>query len=536
MRSRAATGLEDFWAPMRAWRPAWLAGLLAFTAYAGGLSPLVHTFDPAEFQTLARSGGIAHSGYPTVVLLLQAFARLPFGSLPWRANLFSACFGAIAVGLLAYTAARWTRRPTAGVVSALAFALSFSMWKESSLAGVHAFTLALDGALFLLALRYLWWPSLATAMSAGLLFGIGLTSHLTVLGLALPLVVAFLLGLRRSAHRTRHIAAVILALALGLSPFLYTLASDRPDQPMNYLHDTLEPGQAAHVSDLPTRPQRLERLRWLVSGEQYLGGARRDPRQFGLHASYLMVDEVVNEFPFLTFPLALFGLGLLLSRAGPLAGIFALWFASVLVLVGIGASPHTSRFFFLPGAYGLALGLALALAKLMRSRPLAGAGVAVLVLAMPFVRLALPDPPALLRGLPMLPGIWRLWPGEWRPWQAETRYDEYGRAVMHRLPARAVVLGKGWDESVTLRYFIHGERVRPDVQVLYAGPRAPRLTRLWREARLAGRPVFTTGVPELNALPGARVVPVWHSAWRGLWRVESAAPDSPSGGVGDTLQ
>ncbi len=529
LRSRGLSALDQFWEPIAAWRPAWLAGLIALALYASSASTRVHMHDPAEFQTLARTGGIAHSGYPTPVLILQAFAHLPFGTLPWRANMASAVFGAIGVGLLAYAATRWTRRGWASVVAALAFAMSLTMWREGTLAGVHSMGLAIGAALLLLVLRYAWWPSLRLACAAGLLFGLGITSHLTLLGIGAPLLVAFGVGLRRSAHRTRHIAGVVFSLALGLSPFLYLIASDRPEQPMNYLHDTLEVGAASAASGVPDLAQRVERVRDLVTGKEYLGGIPHDPRSLGMLAIHLALFLAANEFPFVTWLLAGIGLAWLLWRRGAVAGYVALWLACTLVFVGIGATGLTAKYFFLPGAWCMGLGLAWLLARVGEGRAALAAVVAVVVLAMPFVRMTMAEPPALLGFSSMLRGIWQTWPNEWCPWRGDPTYDTYGRGVMQRVAPRAVVLGGRWDESVTLRYFEFGEPLRPDVDVLYAGTHAPRLERLWRAALAAGRPAYVTQLPDPGALPGGRLEPVWDAGWKRLWRIELALPDSLAG-------
>lgn len=519
---RAATDLESFWAPIAAGRTALVSGLVAFAVYVSGLSPLVHTFDPAQFQTLARTGGIAHSGYPTLVLLLQLFGHLPFGTLAWRANLLSAVAGALAVGLLAYTATRFTRHPFASAVGALVFALSLSAWKESTLAGVHMFTLAIGAMLFLIALRYAWWPSLRDATSGAFLFGLGLTSHLTVLGLAPVLAFAFARGLRRSAFRTRHVIAALLALACGLAPFTYLVTHDHSTQPMNYLADTLEPGPLVPTSGEPSSELRVARAVWLVRGAQYLAGRTHDAAQLGKLAVYLLLCEVVNEFPLVTLPLALLGLSWLVVRSRGFARWLLAWLGMALVFTGIGASEHTARFFFLPGAFVLASGLAHLLASIARRRAVVAYALSAVVLAMPFVRLAIGSSPAFAAALPVPASIWQMWPQDWRPWHAESRYDVYGRGVMSRVPSDAVVLGMGWDESTTLRYFVYGEPLQPGVDVRYTGPREPRLSRHYHEAIAADRPVYVAGAEAPEPPAGTVAHAVWDSGWRGLWRLEPA--------------
>ena len=99
--------LDRFWsAGLRARPVALHRGPRLLALYVATLSPFVDTNDPAEFQTLAATGGIAHAGYPAYVMLLQLAGSVPIRTLAWRANLLTACFGAVAVAILAYTAYR----------------------------------------------------------------------------------------------------------------------------------------------------------------------------------------------------------------------------------------------------------------------------------------------------------------------------------------------------------------------------------------------------------------------------------------------
>jgi transmembrane protein TMEM260 (protein O-mannosyltransferase) len=519
--------LDRFWSGgIRAWPVALAAGIGALACYLPTLSRFVSTADPAEFQTLARTGGVAHAGYPTYVMMLRLVGSLPISTLPWRANALTACFGAVAIALLAYVAQRWTGRATAALVAAAAFAMTVTMWNESTLAGVHAPTLALDAILLLLALHYAWRPSLAVAGAAAFLFGLGITCHLTVLGLGLPLLLSLVAGVRRSPRRARHLALVMIAFVIGLSPFVYTIAMDRPEQPMNYLYDTLEPGQTPFSVERPELPQRLERLLWLLSGEQYLGVDHRTLPVLAHRAVYVASVLFFNELPFGVLFLALAGLLRLLRAPGEPRWIVGAWFASAVLLAGIGGTELTLHYFFLPCTWVLCLGLAVALGALSeRSMPL-GRIAMVAVLAMPVLRHRITEPPAPLARFAMWRHVWAVSPGEWSPFREDRRYDSYGRGVMQRLPPRATVIGARWNEAVTLRYFVFGEPLRPDVQVLYAGMAPPRLARQWRAAVAAGRPAYMTYLPGAEELPGARLDPVWDSGWRQLWRIEMAPADT----------
>ena len=524
MIARARTALEQLWSErVRAWPTALLAGAGALALYLATLGRHVSMSDPAEFQTLAATGGIAHSGYPTVVLLLQALGELPFGTLAWRANLLSALSGAIAVAWLAWLAHRWTGRAAAALAAAAVFAAGVAMWRESTHAGVHAFTLALDATLFVIALRFAHEPRVWLAAAAGLLFGIGITCHLTVLGLGLPLLLAFAVGAPRLARWRWAVALAVLGLALGLTPFAYTLSVDRPEQPMNYLHDTLEPGQASFAVERPDQAQRVQRLAWLLSGRQYLDVDRREPHRLARRAGYVALVLVVNDLPLVAFALALVGLVLVCATRGIPGRCALAWFASAVMLAGVGGTELTLDYFFLPATWLLALGLSAALAPILRRSMLWGSLAMAAVLAGPVARHTLAGPPPPIDGFAMGRYIWRVTPEEWDPFHESLRFDEYGRGVMQRLPARAVVLAGRWGESMTLRYFVHGEALRPDVTVRLSGARDPRLSRHWHEAMAEGRPVFLTQEPAPGSLPDARLERVWDSGWQRLWRAWPAA-------------
>ena len=525
--------LDRFWsAGLRAWPVALSAGLGALALYVATLSPFVDTNDPAEFQTLAASGGIAHAGYPAYVMLLELAGSVPVRTLAWRANLLTACFGAVAVALLAYTAYRWTGRRAAALGSAAVFATAITTWNESTLAGVHAPTLAVDGALLLLAMRYAWRPGLTLAFAAGLLFGLGVTGHLTVLALGPVLLLGFVLGARHASHPRRDASMALLAFMIGLLPFTYTIAVDRPEQPMNYVHDTLEPGETPFAVARPDLGQRVQRLVWLVSGEQYIGHDRRTPAVLAHRAAHVVSVLLLNDLPFVATLFAVAGFVLLLAGAGLARAFVLAWFVPALVLAGIGGTERTLHYFFQPCTWLLCVGLAVAFARLAERNARAGLVAIALVLAMPVLRHSLADPPGVLARSGMWKRIWSFSPREWSPFRSDLRYDAYGRGVMARLHADAVVLGGSWDECETLRYFVYGEPLRPDVSVLLTGLRAPRFRRMWAEAEAAGRPVYMTRQPEPAALEGGHAELVWDSGWRQLWRVERAAIPSTAAAGG----
>jgi Protein O-mannosyl-transferase TMEM260-like len=502
-------------APPGARRAAWLAGAIVFAIDLATTSHRVLPADPGEFQTMSQVGGISHSGYAPVVLLLRVFGALPLGTPAFRANLLSCVAGAVAVALLAYVGARFTRRPAAAIVAALAFALSRSAWKESTEAGVHAVTLALDAVVFVLLLRFVRRPDKRGAFFMGLAGGLAALSHLSAWSLV-PVVLAAGIALARTRRlRAAHVALAALGVVLGLSTLITMLASDRPAQPMNYLEDVMRLEPAEYFPNAPVPVTRLERATWLMTGRQYLAF----PRPAGYVAPTrndrliaLAVEETLNQFPLLGLPFAALGAWWLIRRRVPWAWLAIVWAASALVLTNTVTSGFPNGYFFLPGAWCVGLGIAGALAFLAERAPRAVPVAAALVLLAPLARLARAAPPPPLDRFNLTRSAWHMWPEEWSPLIHDRTWDTYGRRVMAELPPRASVLA-GWDEGNVLRYFLYAEPLRRDVRVVLTGAQPKRIAHAFALATFPRAP-GTADSLEFVAV-------VTDSA---LWRIERVTP------------
>jgi hypothetical protein len=200
----------------RGWRTiaAWLdtitaAGIIlaAFLLYSRTLLPGLGSRDTAEFQWVVPTLGLAHpTGYPLYTLLGWLWNQLPLGGTPaWRMNLYSAAAAALCVGVLYHVARAIGQRPPVAAAAALALATSQAFWSQATIAEVYALAALIQALLLLALLRWRsgrnpdagrgWplWPS-------GLLLGLGLAHHRTIV-LMLPGVVLFILLSHRSSRR-----------------------------------------------------------------------------------------------------------------------------------------------------------------------------------------------------------------------------------------------------------------------------------------------------------------------------------------------
>lgn len=117
-----------------------------------------YTTDVGEIQNaLPRWGTIHYTGYPLYTALGSIFVTLlhAIGISPAMAgSMYTAIWGAIAIGLLTSLILAFEIQPLIAAVSAVLFALTTSMWVFASVAEVHTMTMALSFATLLVALRY----------------------------------------------------------------------------------------------------------------------------------------------------------------------------------------------------------------------------------------------------------------------------------------------------------------------------------------------------------------------------------------------
>ena len=175
------------------WVLALLAGGAALLIYVRTLTPGLLAGDGGEFQTLAYLWGHSHpTGYPVYLTLARVFTFLPTGELAYRVNLFSAVMAAVAVAGVYVNGRLLTRYRLIPFVSALAFAVSATFWSQALIAEVYTAGAAFIGWIIA---ALLWWQATGSQRAlfiAGLLGGLSLGVHMSVVLLA-PAVLLFLL-------------------------------------------------------------------------------------------------------------------------------------------------------------------------------------------------------------------------------------------------------------------------------------------------------------------------------------------------------
>lgn len=271
------------------WPAAAVAGL-AFVAYLATLAPGLsfehNGTDGGDLIAAAWNLGVPHpTGYPTYTLLAWLFTRLPVGVVAYRTNLLSAVCAAGASGLLfasvrlllpgdpaipaGHDAAsgegttgpgRGTRlriflSAHAGVLlagaAALTLAFSSLLWSQAVITEVYALLTLFAALLLWLALRWRATGGDGLLWLAGLVLGLGLGNHLTLI-LGVPALFLLLWPERRRWLRLRVLLPALLLFLGGLGVYAYLPLAARGAPPVNW-----------------GNPQTWDRFLWVVSARQY---------------------------------------------------------------------------------------------------------------------------------------------------------------------------------------------------------------------------------------------------------------------------
>jgi len=186
-----------------------LVFLLAFGLYLHNAAPTVYVGDSGEFITAAETLGVPHPpAFPTYVFVAHAFSRvIPWGNPGYRVNLVSAACGAATVSLLYGLLTMLGLQAAGGLLAALIFLAARAPSLSSQMAEVFALHGLLVAGLAAAILADRW-------ILAGLLFGVGMGNHQTLL-FVMPAALVYCAARRRwpdPGHTMRMIAAVVVGL------------------------------------------------------------------------------------------------------------------------------------------------------------------------------------------------------------------------------------------------------------------------------------------------------------------------------------
>jgi hypothetical protein len=160
------------------------------------------------------------------MLLARAFASIPVLNPALRISLFSASCGVATILVTYFAMRRWGLGAVASLLSGCTLAASPTFWRYAGVPEVFALGTLLAAGLLWAVGRGKGPRGAVRGFSIGLLFGLGLANHHSMI-LLLPLVMVGLIRTRRETTSGMLIAVMITVagLVVGLSPYLTLLLS-----------------------------------------------------------------------------------------------------------------------------------------------------------------------------------------------------------------------------------------------------------------------------------------------------------------------
>lgn len=193
------------------------------SVYLFTLLPGIHTHgDVTKWQYLGSVLGTPHpTGYPLYLLLTHLVSKIPFFTLAWKINAFSAiCMTTAVIGL--FTMLRQVGLPRVfSALSAMCFAFSTTVWSQAVVAEVYALNAALVAWTSVLFIAWHKTESLKYFFAACLLYSLSFGNHLTVVCLLPAVVLLTLMTDLTLVFRPRVFLPVLLFILLGMSLYLY---------------------------------------------------------------------------------------------------------------------------------------------------------------------------------------------------------------------------------------------------------------------------------------------------------------------------
>jgi len=193
-----------------------LIATLVFWAYTQTLLPGVDLGDTGGFQAAVLWPEVsARQAYPLYFGLARPFVGVVSAVNPARGlNLFSAIWGAAAVGLLTFVGAALSGSLMSGVVAGILLAFSYTFWSQAIIAEVYTLHLAIVLACCLALYMYAARPTRARLAVFFAVYAIGFGNHLSMILLFVPFTV-FLLQV--TPNRRTLFSGATIALAIGFA-------------------------------------------------------------------------------------------------------------------------------------------------------------------------------------------------------------------------------------------------------------------------------------------------------------------------------
>ncbi|MDA0978753.1 MAG: DUF2723 domain-containing protein, partial [Proteobacteria bacterium] len=417
--------------------------LLTLAAYLLSMPRLITLEDAGLFQMICHGGGIGHPpGYPLFVLGCQAFVGLPFFAADvFAGNLLSALFASLTCVVVFLVARRLNLTATSAAVAAAGYGLSATFWSQAIIIEVYSLAALMFSICLFFALRFQQTGRSTDLYLLGFSYGLALSNHWPIQGLATPALLLVLQPAWRSViEKLRSplvLSGILISLIVGLTPYL-SLFQAQPRFAVFGGVDSLS-----------------EFFRYLSRAAYNDHSAIAGWQDKGLYQAWILRQSAL-ELSFWLLPLVLLGCFSsfrVLGRANALALVLLYLGATTLLILLLGFEFNSFRqaiFRPYPIVAYLALAIWLALGTAAATRFLHNWVQAR------WIRILVPALVVTVAGISNLPVNYRA---------DAVLADSYGRQVLGMLPPDSILFVEGDNGVGPVGYLHHVEGIRPDIEL-----------------------------------------------------------------------
>jgi len=217
--------------------------LIALLGYLRTMRPTFGWGDSSELITAAYHLGVGHSpGYPTWMLIMHPFSRIPVGDVAFRVNFMTAFLGAVAVALLYLVYRTISGNRIAGFIAALTFAFAATFWDQTTEAEVYTLHVGLAAIIISIVLAWRSTDNQRWLFLLSWVIGISLGNH-ALTALMIPAILYLVWAEKGRRYFTlRRVAMCAGLFVLGLSIYAYMpiRATSNPPPHLNNPHNAME--------------------------------------------------------------------------------------------------------------------------------------------------------------------------------------------------------------------------------------------------------------------------------------------------------
>jgi hypothetical protein len=451
----------------------------ALIVYALTLYASVPGGDSAELILVAQNLGVAHPpGYPLFTLLAKLFTFIPFGTIAWRVNLFSATCDAAAAALLFAALVRWPCALGPSLLAAGLFASSPLVWADAVAAEVFPLNNLFIAGLLYAVIRFRDEPRIGIAYAGAFWMGLAMTNHQAFVFYGLPCGLWVLWHGRGLLLRPKVLASLAGLFALGLAPYAYLPFGSQHMEIWSW-------GDASTVHGFLTHLLRREYGTFQLASQS--AGAAADGELFARLGAYFA--RIPSQVGYLGVPFVLVGL-----------------------VTSLKGTPRQSIGWLLAVCFAFYVGVFFSLSNLTVKQPLLlwvqsrfwqQANVLIFVWLGLGVAALLPTLPRQLARPPVVTALCAACVAL----QAATHFHSHDRsrcqvsrnfaaAVLEPLPPATLLISAGDHVTAALRYYQLNDGLRRDVRIVDH----VMLTSAWM------KPLLEHNLPDV-VVPGARLDP-----------------------------